>query len=67
MQMKKEEVKRWRNKKVCIILKNGFRFTGIIPEFTDDTFIIIDKFSKEVAITCDSIGVLYSAKETDGQ
>lgn len=56
-----KDVKKWVGQKVFLVLSNGFRFTGIIPDFKGDTFSFIDKFNKRVDISCGAIDIIYSS------
>jgi len=61
--MDKDEVLKYVGKKVLIILKNGFKVTCIIPNFTGTSFKTVDKFNLSVSIECDSISLIYGQEE----
>lgn len=54
-----EKVNKYINKKVLLILKNGFKFTCVIPEFEGNSFEIIDKYEKKAEIVCSMIEMIY--------
>jgi len=56
--MEVEEIKRYSGKKCLIILRNDFRYTGIIPHFVGRTFSIIDKYGSSVTIDCGVISLI---------
>lgn len=60
-----ENVKKYIGKKVHLVLKNNFRYTAIIPDFEMDSFTIVDKFGKEIEITCDYISFLAEVDKHD--
>ena len=53
--MKIEELKYYENKKIKILLKTGFVYTGLIEEFLSDSIRLRDKFNKVVTLTVDNI------------
>jgi small nuclear ribonucleoprotein (snRNP)-like protein len=63
--MKKEDIYKYINKKVLIILKNNFKFTGTIPEFEDDCFEITDKYGKKILVSCDFISLICEVDKND--
>jgi hypothetical protein len=52
------EVKKHSGKKVLIILKNNYKYTVIIPDFSGDSFSTRDIFNKEISIDCDFISAI---------
>ena len=56
--MKVVEVKKYVGKNVLIILQNKFKYTAVIPEFTGESFSIIDRYGHRATIECDSISVI---------
>ena len=61
--MNAEDLKKWIGKKVCLVLRNGFRYTTVIPEFSGNLLEIVDKFGRNISLNCDSISVIYSVRE----
>jgi sRNA-binding regulator protein Hfq len=57
------DVRKYAGKKVLIILKNGFQYTAVIPNFSGDNFRIKDKFGKEIEICSDYVAFLSEAEE----
>jgi hypothetical protein len=53
-----EKVKQYKNKKVVLILKNGFKVTTTIPEFEGNSFDCKDKYEKAMSIECDMISLI---------
>ena len=56
-------VKKYVGKKVLLELKNGFKFTAVIPDFSGDSFEIIDKFNKNVSIDTSMIALVYEIEQ----
>ena len=65
--MNEYEVKKYVGKKVLLILKNGYKFTAVIPDFEHNTFTICDKFGHEVSITCDYIAMIYEKEVSSNE
>lgn len=61
--MQVEDVKKYVEKNVLIILNNGFRYTIKIPEFEGNCFSVIDKYGHNVTITCDMISLISEVNE----
>lgn len=57
--MDEEEVKKYIGKKVLLILKNNYKFTVVIPEFSGHSFSFSDKFNQRVTVECDMISMIY--------
>lgn len=53
--MQLSKVKKYGDKKVHIILKNGFKYTTILPKEITQDFTIVDKFGNEIEVNCDFI------------
>ncbi len=53
--MEQEEAKTYLKKKVRLVLDNTYRFTGEVIEITPDTFLINDKFDKQVSLALKNI------------
>ena len=60
------KIKLYCGKKVLLVLKNDFKFTTIIPEFTGDSFEIVDKRGQKALISCDTISMIYE-KEVENE
>ena len=56
--MDEEKVRAYINKKVLLVLKNGFKFTTIIPDFKGKSFNAKDKFGENITIECDMISLI---------
>jgi len=63
--MNVEEVKKYAGQKVLLVLKNNFKYTVIIPNFSGNTFSVIDKFNNNITIDCEMI-MLISGQNTGG-
>lgn len=50
--MENEQVRQYIKKKVLLILKNGYKYTCVIPEFFESSFFIEDIFGVRVLIDC---------------
>ena len=48
--MKKEEAVQYKNKRIRVLIQNGFKFSGEVLEVTADTLVIRDKFGEKVSI-----------------
>ena len=57
------EVRKYVGKKVLIILRNNFQYTGVIPNFGGEEFTIIDKFKHELTISCNFISFIRKLEE----
>jgi hypothetical protein len=53
--MKKEDLKKFHNKSIKIFLKNGYVYSGIIVDISEETIMVIDKFGGNVLIALDNI------------
>ena len=56
--MKYDDVKKYENKKVMILLKNKFRYSGIIKKVNEDSIVLNDKYGQDVLIDIPDIAVL---------
>jgi small nuclear ribonucleoprotein (snRNP)-like protein len=63
--MESEIVKKWINKKVVLILKNGFKYTVIIPYFEGNSFNVKDKYNNNISIDCEMISLIVPYKSKD--
>ena len=54
--MKKEDLELFKGRKIKIILKNGYFYTGSILFLGDDFFRLSDKFGLTVQISYSEIG-----------
>jgi small nuclear ribonucleoprotein (snRNP)-like protein len=61
--MEMNEIKKYEGKKVLIILKNNFKYTGYLPILKGSSFKFQDKFGTEVLIDCDYITFLKEVPE----
>jgi len=52
------EAERYIGKKIRLILKNGFHYTGEVLEAEGSNLVILDKFHKEVFVSLDNIDLL---------
>jgi len=64
--MEREEILKYVNKRVLIVLNNGFRFTGVIPFFKTDSFEMKDKYGQSVSIDCEAVSLIYEQGVEDG-
>ena len=56
--MKKEQILKYLNKRVRILLKRGFTYHGLVNSVDDCSIIITDKFKENVSIDLDDISVI---------
>ena len=56
--MKYEEVKKYEGKQVLILLKNKFRYSGVIKAVNQGSIVLNDKFKQDVLIDIEEISVL---------
>ena len=56
--MKYENVKKYKDKKVLILLKNKFRYSGTITTVNEDSIVLNDKYGQDVLIDILDISVL---------
>ena len=61
--MQAEDVRKYIEKRVLIVLKNHFKYTAEIPSFLGNTFTIKDKYENEVTLDCDFILLISDFKE----
>lgn len=61
--MDADGVKKYIGKKVFLELKNGFKFTAVIPDFSGTSFEITDKYGQWAYIDCDSIALIYQRED----
>lgn len=52
------DAERYAGKKVRIILKNNFHYTGLVIDTSENKILIKDKFSNEVMISLDDISLM---------
>lgn len=65
--MDEENVKRFQNIKVKIILNNNRIYTGFILSVKDGTAIIKDKYNLEIPISCSMIGLIEPCREVEDE
>lgn len=58
MMMKKEDLVLLRGKRVKVILKNNFTYTGYFKELGDDSARFLDKFNNTIVFSYDSIAAV---------
>jgi hypothetical protein len=63
--MDSKEIKKYIGKKCLIILKNNYKYTAVVPDFSGDSFSIIDIFHEEVGLSCDFISFIVPINEED--
>ena len=61
--MKYEDIKQYERKFVKILLKNNYRYSGIISEVNETSLKITDKFQQIVTIDLDNISVITPINE----
>lgn len=57
--MEVEKVKKYIGEKVLIVLRNNFKITCIIPNFSGTSFETTDKFRERVTIECAMISFIH--------
>lgn len=60
-----EQIKKYIGKKVLLILKNNYKFTVIIPDFSRNSFSVKDKFGQDVTIDCDFVSMIYEKEDSE--
>jgi len=55
--MEQAEAKLFQNRRIRLVLKSGYRYTGEIINVTENSLFLKDKFSKEVFIDLKNIAV----------
>ena len=63
--MEVEKVKKYIGQKVMLILKNNYKFTVVIPDFSGHSFEITDKFDQKAEIECDMISMIYEKEDEE--
>jgi len=53
--MRKIDIKEYINKKIQIVVKTGYFYTGTIIELFEDHLVFIDKFDSRMKISYDTI------------
>ena len=61
--MKREDLIGYEKKKVLLVLKNGYNYTGKTLEFNEETIKILDKFNLTVKLDIDSISVIEEVRD----
>jgi small nuclear ribonucleoprotein (snRNP)-like protein len=56
--MRYEEIKEYDGKRVQILLKNNYRYTGTITKVNPDSLVLNDKYEQDVLISLEEISVL---------
>jgi len=57
------EAERYVGRKVRIILKNNFHYTGLVIDTSENKILIKDKFSNDVLISLDDISLMEVLQE----
>lgn len=65
--MERAEIIKRVGEKVILILKNGFKYTAVIPDFEGSTFVIVDKFNHRISIDCDVVSIILPYEERNGK
>lgn len=63
--MKQESLETYEGKEVKLLLKNGFRYRGLLKTVNDTEIILLDKFSQIVSISLDEISLIIENKENE--
>lgn len=53
-----KDIQFYKNKKVKLLLKNQFRYVGIIIGVSDDDLTLLDKWNSNVRISLDEISLI---------
>jgi len=61
--MEINKVKKYKGKKVHLILANGFKYTTVLPKEITEDFTIVDKFDNEIEISCNFISFIQIYRE----
>jgi len=61
--MEAEYLRRYLNKKVHLINKDGLHYNGKIVEVGDDSIVFLDKFNKELLFDFDAIRELHPLED----
>jgi len=61
--MNVKDIKKYEGKLVLIELKNGYKFSAVIPKFKGSIFTITDKFNKKVSIDVSLVVMVYEKNE----
>lgn len=61
--MQEEEVKKHINKKVLIILRNGFKITTTIPKFSGASFSCVDKYNQRITVECNMVSMITEIRD----
>jgi len=61
--MRRDDIKKYEGKKVSIVLKNSYRYTGKIIEVREDCIMFLDKFENNLMIDFDDISVLLEVEK----
>lgn len=61
--MKQQEAQQYLNKKIRIILKNNFRFSGLVLEIGEDTLRLEDRFEGIISVSLSDIMLVTEVRE----
>ncbi|NCD05878.1 MAG: hypothetical protein EOL97_07140 [Spirochaetia bacterium] len=53
--MERNDYEIFKNKKVIIELRSGYRYTGFVQSVNDFGIIVLDKFNKNISVSFDNI------------
>lgn len=53
--MKKEDIIKYKDQKVQLLISNNFRYKGILLDCDDESLKLLDKFKQEVTIRLQDI------------
>lgn len=58
-------MEQYQNKKVRLVLMNGFHYSGLVLSVNGDFIILLDKYKKEVTINKNSIQAIEEAEKNE--
>lgn len=61
--MKREDLEFYEKKKIKIILRNTYQYTGVIKKINEDSIVLLDKFNKYITISIPDISQIEEVRE----
>jgi len=56
--MNKSDIAPFLNKRIKICLPNGFSYTGRVEELNETSFVLFDKFGKDLKIAYSAVALI---------
>ena len=63
--MEREQIRNYLGEKILLILKSGYKYTGVISELHDTSLTFLDKYNFKVLVSYDEIAVIAQARDQE--